>query len=118
MAQSRCGTTTPAMATTLPITQRPTVINGNNAQKALHFNGTSSFLSVPSLPIDGLSGMTVFVVSANAPDDTNNGCNDAFLYWPETAYWGATYFSTFESNARFRFGTTQVNNESKYSFTF
>ena len=97
---------------------QPTLVNGDNGEKALHFNGSSSFLSVPSVPIDGLSGMTVFTVSANGIDNPNHAANSALLFWPESANWGNTYFGPFQTTSHFRFGTTQSSNDSLYTFSF
>ena len=95
---------------------QPTIVSGNNGQKALHFDGKADFLSVSNLPIDGLSGLTVYMVSASTVDSTDSSCMSAFLYWPETAWWGATYFGPFQTNSRFRFGTTQISNDASYNF--
>ncbi len=105
-------------ATQSQAANQPTLVNGDNGQNALHFDGKTSFLSIPNLPIEGLTGMTVFVVSANSTDNTNASAASACLYWPETAPWGVTYFSSFQTASRFRFGTTQANNDSSYTFGF
>ena len=97
---------------------QPTIVNGNNGEKALHFNGSSGYLSVPSLSINGLTGMTVFAVSANAVNNPNAAANSALLFWPESANWGNTYFGPFQTTSHFRFGTTQSSNDSLYTFSF
>lgn len=98
---------------------QPMIVNGNNGQKALHFDGKASFLTIANLPVDGLSGMSVFIVSANTIDMssrvTNAGAESSLLYWPETAWWGSTFFGAFQTSSHFRFGTTQVNNNPAYS---
>jgi len=52
------------------------------------------------------------IVAANAVDaagGANHG-ESAALFWPETTMWGWVYLSPFQSNVKFRFGTTQPNN--------
>jgi hypothetical protein len=96
----------------------PTLVNGDNGQSALHFNGTSTSMSISSLPINGLTGMTVFLVSASSGDVAAGYGAYAFLNWPETAYWGQTFFATYQSFSEFRFGTTQVGNENNVPMAF
>jgi hypothetical protein len=99
---------------------QPVVVAGNNKQNALHFDGASSFMSISSLPIDGLTGMTVFLVSSDSKDISSNPSygSSSFLNWPETANWGLTFFGSYQTSAHFRFGTTQVGNENSYNMPF
>ena len=98
---------------------QPVVVPGNNQQKALRFDGSSKFLSVPSLPIDGLTGMTVFLVSANSKDPADGSYGHAaFLDWPETSSWGETYFGSYQNSSHFRFGTMQTGNDNSYPTPF
>jgi hypothetical protein len=84
----------------------------NGQENALHFDGQRSYLKIASLPIAGLTSMTVFIVSSNSQDEPNAGYGDyAVLSWPETSEWGYTFFGTYQTLSHFRFGTTQVGNE-------
>jgi hypothetical protein len=93
---------------------KPLLVSGNNGLPALHFNGTSSFMSISSLPVDGLTGMTIFAVSSCSWDVDAGYGYYALLSWPdETARWGETFVATYRSFGEFRFGTTQIDNENK-----
>jgi hypothetical protein len=96
----------------------PVLVNGGNGQQALRFNGSSTFMSISSLPIDGLTGMAIFTVSSCSADTTASYGTYPLLNWPETAYWGATFFGTYRSFSEFRFGTMQVGNENNVSMAF
>jgi hypothetical protein len=93
-------------------TKRPLLIADAIRQRpALRFDGTDDLLAT-TLPVEGLSGLTIAIVAANAKDyagGANHGENAA-IFWPETADWGWVYLSPFQSNVKFRFGTTQPNN--------
>ena len=102
-------------ATQSSAANQPALVAGNNGQKALLFDGKASFLSVPSLSITGLSGMTVFLVSSNSLNESGAGyAKYAFLSWPETISWGGTFFGTYQTSSHFRFGTTESSNENTY----
>ena len=75
-------------------------------------------MSLASLPIDGSTGMSVFLVSSNATDKSDGWGNDALLYWPETASWGMTFFGSYQTSSHFRFGTMQTGNELPVSMPF
>jgi len=97
-------------------TNQPTIESANNQQNALHFNGVSTFMTIPSVPIAGLTGMSVFMVSSNSLDQPGAGYGKyALLSWPEVTAWGYTFFSTYQTSSHFRFGTTQAGNESALS---
>jgi len=95
---------------------QPTVVAGNNGQKALRFDGKANFMSIPSLPISGLTGMTVFLVTANTQNESSVAGYGryAFLSWLETLGWGETFFGTYQTSSHFRFGTTESGNENTY----
>jgi serine/threonine-protein kinase len=77
---------------------------------ALRFDGGSSFMTF-SLPVNGLRGMTIFLVTSSGRDFTQGRNGDrAAINWDESSFWGRVYVSPFRSNVRFRFGTTQVDN--------
>jgi hypothetical protein len=94
---------------------QPAVVAGNNGQNALRFDGKTTFMSIPSLPITGLTGMSVFLVSANTQNEPNAGYGlYGFLNWSETLSWGETFFGTYQTSSHFRFGTVQSGNENAY----
>jgi hypothetical protein len=94
------------------------VVAGNNGQQALRFNGTSTFLKVAYAPIDGASGVSVFAVSSSSADPDAAYDSYPLLNWPETGYWGNTFFATYKSFSEFRFGTMQAGNENRVSLAF
>jgi hypothetical protein len=67
-----------------------------------------------NLPINGWTGMTVFLISKSAMD-VGGWWENQPLFWGETQQWGTTFFTPSQSNVFFRFGTTQVNNQPIYS---
>ena len=87
-----------------------------NGLPVLRFNGVNSFMSF-TLPMNGLSGATLILISANSPnvDGNWNGSDNAALFWNETASWGSINLSPFQLYAKYRFGTTQVNNLPAYT---
>ncbi|HEY1945834.1 MAG TPA: choice-of-anchor D domain-containing protein [Bryobacteraceae bacterium] len=95
---------------------QPTIVTGNNGQHALRFDGQANFMSIPSLPISGLTGMTVFLVTANTQNESSVAGYGryAFLSWLETLSWGKTFFGTYQTSSHFRFGTTESGNENTY----
>lgn len=84
--------------------------NALRSRPALRFDGNEG-LPVP-LPIEGLTGLTLVLFSANTSDALGGPVHgeNAALFWPETTEWGWVYLTPFQSNVRFRFGTTQQNN--------
>lgn len=106
--QSGSGTTA-AQATAA---NQPAYVTGSiNGLPALRFNGTSQFLTF-NLPLNGLSGMTLVLVSAAGvdTDGSSNGVSSAPLFWNETASWGTVHLSPFPRMVKYRFGTGQINN--------
>lgn len=80
----------------------------------VRFDGRSTWMSVP-LPINGLTAMTIFLVSSNAQNSFYGYGINAALVWNETAYWGTTFVGPFQTNVSYRFGTTQVSNSPTYN---
>jgi hypothetical protein len=93
------------------------VSNAIKGNPAVRFDGAADYLTFP-LPINGLNGMTIFLVSSCLTDRTGGSSNSetAAIFWNETAWWGSTFLSPFQSNAKFRFGTTQANNNPSYQW--
>ena len=79
----------------------------------IRFDGSGTNLSFP-LAINGWTGMTIVLVAANTVDVTGGSSPHAAIFWDETAWWGTTYLSPYQSNVSFRFGTTQTNNWPDY----
>jgi hypothetical protein len=92
------------------------VANVLNGKPALAFDGLNDFLTF-NLPLNGLTGMTMVLVSSNTISRTgdSNGVAWAPLFWNETAGWGTVHLSPFQSLVKFRFGTTQPNNLPAYT---
>jgi len=92
--------------------KRPVLIpDAVRHRPALRFDGVDDVLAA-TLPVEGLGGLTIAIVAANAKDYAGGATHgeNAAIFWPETADWGWVYLSPFQSNVKFRFGTTQPNN--------
>jgi hypothetical protein len=77
---------------------------------ALGFDGKDDSMAA-TVPVNGLSAITLVMVSSCA--DRKGGAvsyENAALFWEETEGWGDTYLSPFQTNVRWRFGTTQGGN--------
>ncbi len=98
---------------------QPTYVgSGVNGRPVLRFDGTDDHLAFTNLPVNGLTGMTVFVVAANtANQDPATHANASAIYWDETASWGTLYVSPYQTKVKYRFGTGQVNNLPTYTRT-
>jgi len=85
--------------------------NALRNRPALRFDGNDDGLLAP-VSIEGQTGLTLVLVSANTTDALGGPVHgeNAALFWPETAEWGWVYLTPFQSNVRFRFGTTQPAN--------
>jgi hypothetical protein len=86
--------------------------DGPNCTAVISFNPPNQLNM--NLPINGWTSMTVFLASQSYADAGGWWQNQA-LFWGETQPWGATFFTPSQTNAFFRFGTTQVNNQPIYS---
>ena len=94
-------------SSTLPFGGTQT-ISGPNCTPVVSFTNHQSFTF--NLPINGLTGMTVFMASQSY-DDAPGWWQNQALMWPETEQWGTTFFTPSQSNVFFRFGTGQVGNQ-------
>ena len=104
-------------ATQTSATSRPTVVaNALNGLPALSFDGVNDFMTF-TMPVNGLTGMTVIVVAANSADRTGGSTNgeSAAVFWNELNSWGSIYLSPFQTNVKFRFGTGQTGNLPSYT---
>jgi hypothetical protein len=92
--------------------KRPLLIaDAVRGRPALRFDGKDDVLSA-SVPIEGLGGLTMILVASNSTDYAGGAVHgeNAALFWAESTEWGWVYLSPFQSNVKFRFGTTQPNN--------
>ncbi|MFW6082605.1 MAG: nickel-dependent lactate racemase [Chloroflexota bacterium] len=103
---------------------RPKLLPGAlNDKPVVHFDGADDFLSFAPLDVNGLTEMTVVLVSANwehtvsdewgeegGPHGTVNAC----LLFEERDFtdepWGCVYLSPFQDSVTMRFGTGQADN--------
>jgi hypothetical protein len=98
-----------------PNTQPTFLANAVNGRPALKFDGIGDFMTF-KLPVNGLTGMTMVLVSVSTDQDGNwNGVENAPLYWGETASWGTVHLSPFQRMVKFRFGTGQSGNLPVYT---
>ncbi|HZE98510.1 MAG TPA: FG-GAP-like repeat-containing protein [Planctomycetota bacterium] len=90
--------------------------NGGNGKPAVQFDGSNDFLQF-GLDIHGWTGMTIVMVASASTDPTGgaNGGENAPLFWDETASWGWTFLSPFQTSVKLRFGTTQTGNLAAFS---
>ena len=83
--------------------------NAVNGLPAVNFDGTDDFMTF-TLPIDGLTGMTIILVSAATQDVEPPWpyCANAAIFWNETASWGTAHLTPLQSGVWLRFGTGQT----------
>lgn len=91
------------------------VASAMGGKPALRFDGTSKFLTF-TLPVTGLSSMSLFMASATSfnGDGGWNGVENAPLFWDESGSWGTLTFSPLANVIKYRFGTGEVNNLPAY----
>jgi hypothetical protein len=102
---------TPPNASAAPFSMK----DGPNCKPVISFNGQQSLGF--NLPINGWTGMTVFLAAQSYADAPAWYGNQALL-WNETASWGRTFFTPSQTHVFFRFGTTQANNQPIYNRPF
>ena len=96
---------------------QPTRVNaGLNGLPVVRFDGANDFQTFP-LPVNGLTGMSIFLVAANTQDQAGGStqAERAAVFWNETAGWGTVYLSPFQQAVNLRFGTLQSGNRIIYS---
>lgn len=89
--------------------------DGPHCKPVVSFNGGQRLGF--NLPINGWTGMTVFMASQAYADASGSGTNQALL-WNQTAAGGVTSFTPAQTHTYFRFGTTQANNQPVYTRPF
>jgi hypothetical protein len=83
--------------------------NAINGLPAINFDGVDDFMTF-TLSIEGLTGMTIFLVSAATQDIEPPWpfCANAAIFWNETASWGTAHLTPLQSGVWMRFGTGQT----------
>lgn len=91
---------------------RPTLAgNTLNGKPVVRFDGVSQVLSF-DCPVNGLTGLTIFMVSAASKDlRTNELGFYAALHWGEFGPWGGVYLGPQQSSVAWRFGSGQFGNQ-------
>lgn len=96
--------------------RRPSVVTTPLGTQAVQFDGAGDFLAF-NAPINGLDGMTIFLV-ANSTSAAQNGgssySDTPAIFWTETASWGWVFLSPFQTNVNWRLGTTVAQNNHRY----
>ena len=84
-------------------------ISAANGLPALDFDGVDDFMTF-TLPINDLTGITIFLVSAAAQDIDVPfpHCQYAAIFWNETASWGTAHLTPLQGRVWMRFGTGQT----------
>ena len=98
---------------------RPTLVpNIVHGLPVVRFNGSNQFMNF-QLPVNGLPGMTIMLVSSSASDKNGawNGTDSSPITWNETGNWGSVALNPLQRYVKFRFGTGQVNNLPVYTRT-
>ena len=96
---------------------QPTLVSGAiNGLPAVSFNGTGQDMQF-NLTLNGLTGMTIFMVNANGASYTGGGDKvyNCPIFWDETADWGTVHLSPFEQSVTWEFGTGQADNLNSYT---
>jgi hypothetical protein len=93
-------------AQTVDANQPVLMANSINGLPAVDFDGVDDFMTF-TLPINDLTGMTIFVVSAATQDVTPPFpyCQNAAIFWNESASWGTVHVTPLQSAVWIRFGT-------------
>ena len=89
---------------------QPTLVeNAINGLPAVDFDGTDDFITF-TLPINGLTGMTIFLVSAATQDVEPPWphCQNAAIFWNESGSWGTVHVTPLQRAVWIRFGTGQT----------
>jgi hypothetical protein len=92
--------------------QQPTLLStAANGKPGVVFDGARTSMSF-ILPVNGLRGMTVFVVSACTRDaGASTGSDSSVFYWDAAGSNGKLYLGSFQTAIRFKFGTGQPNGD-------
>ncbi|NLU19240.1 MAG: hypothetical protein GXW89_00890 [Phycisphaerae bacterium] len=97
---------------------RPLLLNDMvNGRPAVSFDGLNDYLTF-DLPINGLTGMSLFLVAANTQDQAvglPHHAARAALFWNEITPWGTVYLTPFQTEVHLRFGTTGTGTQMTYS---
>lgn len=91
---------------------RPAVATSALGMPVVRFDGSNDGLSF-NMPINGLEGITIFLVGNNNSATQNGGTSiydSPAICWTEFASWGYVFLSPFQTNVNWRFGTTVAQN--------
>jgi hypothetical protein len=89
---------------------QPTLMaNAINGLPAVSFDGVDDFMTF-TLPINGLTGITIILVSAATQDIAPPWphCQNAAIFWNESASWGTVHVTPLQQAVWIRFGTGQT----------
>jgi hypothetical protein len=90
------------------------VISG---KPVVRFDGSNDYLSFGPLTVNGLTQMTMVLVSSNRADQSggSNGDYNVALILDETGNWGKVYLGPFQKTVSTRYGTGQASNFNIYT---
>ena len=109
---------------TLAASQPTLVANAINGKPVVRFDGVDDSLAFSGLTVNGLTGMTIFLVSATnnstqmpVAGDSTSAYRSA-IFWDELpAGWGTIFLSPYQTNVRYRFGTGQIQTSALPDFS-
>jgi hypothetical protein len=85
--------------------------NGPNGKPCLAFDGAATSMSF-DLPVNGLDGVTIFLVSAcSAEKKGASGSDSSALYWDAGGPDGKMYLAPVQTGIRFKLGTGRPNED-------
>ncbi len=98
------------------VASQPTLMTSGSGHSAVRFDGANDFLPF-TLPINGLDGITIFLVANNTSATQTGGTSfsdSPAIFWNETASWGWVFLGPFQTNVNWRCGTTTAGNNHRY----
>ncbi len=96
---------------------QPALVTTALGSPGLRFDGLNDFLNFTN-NINELFGLTIFIVANNNSSQQTGGSgysDSPAIFWNETASWGWTFLSPFQTNVNWRIGTTLANNNERYA---
>ncbi|NIM94061.1 MAG: hypothetical protein GTO18_10175 [Anaerolineales bacterium] len=114
-------------ATQDDLARQPKYQEREDGQYVIHFDGIDDFLSFSPLEVNGLSRITLVLVSANwkytenvkwGDEGGSHGTVNAALHFEEVGepdVWGCVYLNPFQHRVTMRFGTGQEGNINTWS---
>lgn len=88
-----------------------------NGKPVVRFDGSNDYLSFGPLTVNGLTQMSMILVSSNRADQSGGTYGDfnVALIFDETGNWGKVYLGPFQKTVSTRYGTGQANNINIYT---